>query len=425
MRVLLVGNGGREHAMARSLVQSPRLTQLFVAPGNGGTSLLERTENVPIPAADVRALVQFAVSVKIDLVIVGPEAPLVVGLADALQEAGIPVFGPSMAAARLEGSKAFSKLFMERYGIPTGKAEIFGDLNEAIAFLDSLDDVPVIKASGLAAGKGVILPDTKEEAVATLHSIMADRQFGDAGDSVLIEERMSGPEVSVLAFCDGESVSVMPAAQDHKRLLEDDRGPNTGGMGAFAPAPLATEELLSMAMDEVLMPAIRGMAEDGSPYVGVLYAGLMLTDAGPKVLEFNCRFGDPETQVILPLLESDLLDVIEACVERRLAEIAVKWADSAAATVVAASAGYPGSYETAKPISGIDAAEKTGCHVYHAGTTFTDAKLVTAGGRVLAVTGTGDDLQSAISKAYEGMSKIDFEGIQYRTDIGRKGYSTQ
>ncbi len=368
MRVLLVGNGGREHAIAWSLARSADLTHLYVAPGNGGTAGLPNTENVPISASDIAALAAFAQEYVIDLVVVGPEAPLVEGLADALRDAGHRVFGPSQAAAQIEGSKAFSKAFMQRHNIATGRAVTFTNLDAALHYLSTLDETPVIKASGLAAGKGVLLPDSMQQAEGTLHAIMAERQFGAAGDVVLIEERMSGPEVSVLAFCDGESVALMPAAQDHKRLLDGDDGPNTGGMGAFAPAPLATPDLLDAALHDVLLPTVRGLAAEGSPYIGVLYAGLMLTADGPKVLEFNCRFGDPETQVILPLLETDLLAVMDACVDGRLAGLDLRWSDSAAATVVAASGGYPGDYETGKPITGIDSAEAEGCTVFHAGT---------------------------------------------------------
>lgn len=424
MRVLLVGNGGREHAIAWSLTQSHSLSHLYVAPGNGGTSSLPNTQNVAISATDVESLVDFAVSQEIELTIVGPEAPLVLGLTDELQAVGLRVFGPTKTAAQLEGSKAFSKSFMEQHGIPTGRAEIFDTLEAAFAYLDSLEKLPVIKASGLAAGKGVLLPDTINDAKETLRDIMEDRVFGDAGDTVLIEERLAGPEVSVLAFCDGESLAVMPAAQDHKRLLNDDRGPNTGGMGAFAPTPVATDALIEMARNEVLLPTLRGLAQEGAPYVGVLYAGLMLTEQGPKVLEFNCRLGDPETQVILPLLQSELLEVMDACVDGNLNAASVEWLDGAAATIVAASAGYPGDYDTGIPISGIREAEAMGCRVYHAGTRISDGKLVTAGGRVLSVTGTGADLRQALDRAYEGLTAIAFEGIQYRTDIGSKNIET-
>lgn len=419
MRVLLVGNGGREHAIAWKLRQSPRLSALYVAPGNGGTGSLAKTQNVDVGAEDIGGLVRFAAAQRIDLVVVGPEAPLVDGLADALQAAGLWVFGPTQAAAQIEGSKVFSKRFMQEMGIPTGQAQVFSELDTATAYVDSLHSLPVIKANGLAAGKGVILPQGKEEAKAVLYDILAARQFGPAGDAVLVEERLAGPEVSVLAFCDGESVRLMPAAQDHKRLLDDDLGPNTGGMGAYAPAPLATPELLDLVEREVLLPALSGLAARGAPYVGVLYAGLMLTEDGPKVLEFNCRFGDPETQAILPLLESDLLEVMLACVEGRLAETEIRWSGRSALAVVLASGGYPGRYATGYPIRGIERAEAQGCTVFQAGTAVQEGVPYTVGGRVLAVAATGEDLAQAARRAYAGVAEIEFEGRHYRRDIGR------
>ena len=420
MRVLLVGNGGREHAMAWALTRSPELTQLYVAPGNGGTASLPKCENVPIAAGDITALLRFAQEQDIALTAIGPEAPLVDGITDVFGAAGLRVFGPTQAAAQIEGSKAFSKKFMQRHGIATGRAELFTDAQKAATYLDSLDEVPVLKASGLAAGKGVILPESKEDAQQALHALMTERQFGAAGDTVLIEERMAGPEISVLAFCDGESVSLMPAAQDHKRLLDGDRGPNTGGMGAFAPAPRATRALLHTAWEDVLLPTVHGLAEEGAPYIGVLYAGLMLTENGPKVLEFNCRLGDPETQVLLPLLENDLLEIMDCCVEGGLDDLTVRWRSGAAATVVAASAGYPGEYSTGQPISGLLKAAERGSTVFHAGTALVNGEIRTAGGRVLAVTGMGANLAAAVDLAYAGMSEISFDGMQFRTDIGRQ-----
>lgn len=419
VRVLLVGSGGREHAIAWKLCRSPRLSALYVAPGNGGTGALAKTQNVDVGAEDIGGLVDFAVRRQIDLTVVGPEAPLVAGLVDALQAAGLQAFGPTQAAAQIEGSKVFSKRFMQEMGIPTGQAQVFGEFDAAVAYLYSLPNLPVIKASGLAAGKGVILPQSKGEAEAVLHDILVERQFGAAGDAVLIEERLAGPEVSVLAFCDGRSVRLMPAAQDHKRLLDGDQGPNTGGMGAYAPAPLATPKLLEVVEREVLLPALDGLAAQGAPYVGVLYAGLMLTEDGPKVLEFNCRLGDPETQAILPLLESDLLEVMLACVEGRLAETEIRWSGASALAVVLASGGYPGKYATGFPIQGIERAEAQGCAVFHAGTVVREGALRTAGGRVLAVAATGADLAQAALRAYAGSAEIEFDGCHYRRDIGR------
>jgi len=416
MNVFVIGSGGREHALAWKLAQSPRVEHVFVAPGNGGTDGASRITNAPF---NPHSLIS---APRPDLVVVGPEAPLAEGIVDALQAAGVRCFGPTRAAARLESSKVFAKEFMARHGIPTGRAAIFTAYEPALAYLRRSDGPVVIKASGLAAGKGVIVPETPAEAEAALRQIMVERQFGAAGDEVLIEERLTGPEVSLLAFCDGRTVAAMPPAQDHKRVFDGDRGPNTGGMGAYAPAPIAPPALVEELVAAVLRPAVAGMAAEGTPYVGVLYAGLMLTPAGPRVLEFNCRFGDPETQAILPLLESDLLDVLEACVEGALDRVTVRWRDAAAATVVAASEGYPGPYPKGREIAGIaDAAALPGVIVFHAGTRRTaDGRLVTDGGRVLAVTGVGADLRQALDRAYAGIRRIHFEGMHYRRDIGAK-----
>ena len=416
MNVFVIGSGGREHALAWKLAQSPRVEHVFVAPGNGGTDGASRITNAPF---NPHSLIS---APRPDLVVVGPEAPLAEGIVDALQAAGVRCFGPTRAAARLESSKVFAKEFMARHGIPTGRAAIFTAYEPALAYLRRSDGPVVIKASGLAAGKGVIVPETPAEAEVALRQIMVERQFGAAGDEVLIEERLTGPEVSLLAFCDGRTVAAMPPAQDHKRVFDGDRGPNTGGMGAYAPAPIAPPALVEELVAAVLRPAVAGMAAEGTPYVGVLYAGLMLTPAGPRVLEFNCRFGDPETQAILPLLESDLLDVLEACVEGALDRVTVRWRDAAAATVVAASEGYPGPYPKGREIAGIaDAAALPGAIVFHAGTRRTaDGRLVTDGGRVLAVTGVGADLRQALDRAYAGIRRIHFEGMHYRRDIGAK-----
>lgn len=418
MNVLLIGNGGREHAIAHKLVTSPHLTRLYVAPGNGGTALLPKTENVDISASNLDGLATFARDHAVELAIVGPEAPLVAGVVDRFQAEGIQIFGPNQAAAQLEGSKAFSKAFMQRHDIPTGSAEAFTDFDMAMRYLRQLDDVPVVKASGLAAGKGVIVPASLEGAAAAVSAMLLDKRFGKASETVLIEERLTGPEMSVLAFCDGNSCRVMPVAQDHKRLLDGDHGPNTGGMGAFAPAPLATPELLADIERTVLLPTLKGMAAEGMPYVGVLYAGLMLTPQGPKVLEFNCRFGDPETQVLLPLLESDLLEICLACVQGRLDTVEPRWLSQAAVTVVMASKGYPDDYATGMPITGLDAATEKGCLVYHAGTRLRDGTVHTAGGRVLAVTALGRTVAQAAHHAYEGVRLIHFNGAHFRRDIG-------
>ncbi|RME61466.1 MAG: phosphoribosylamine--glycine ligase, partial [Caldilineae bacterium] len=377
--------------LAWKLSQSPRVDRIFVAPGNGGTAGADKCENVVLSSDDLPGLLRFAQEQRVDLTVVGPEAPLVAGLVDLFEAAGLAVFGPVQAAAQLEGSKAFSKKFMLEHGIPTGRAEIFDDFDTAVQYVRKLTAPPVIKASGLAAGKGVILPASPEEAVSVLREMLVDRRFGAASETVLVEERLEGPELSVLAFCDGQTLRIMPPAQDHKRLLDNDQGPNTGGMGAFSPSPLATPALLEEVERTVLRPTLAGMADAGTPYKGVLYAGLMLTADGPKVLEFNCRFGDPETQVILPLLESDLVDIMLACVEGRLDQVAPRWSDQAAVTVVMASGGYPSSYPKGKVITGVGEAAAKGCLVFHAGTALdAEDRLVTSGGRVLAVTGRGD-----------------------------------
>ncbi len=418
MRVLLVGGGGREHALAWKLSQSPDLERLFVAPGNGGTARVPKAENVAIGVSDVEALRAFALAERIDLTVVGPEEPLVLGIVDEFQAAGLRVFGPSRAAAQLEGSKAFAKAFMQEVGIPAAASESFDNYREAIKHVMLAKELPVIKVSGLAAGKGVFVPTCFNDAETALHVIFVEQRFG-AGQSVVIEERLEGPELSVLAFCDGESYRLMPAAQDHKRLRDGDEGPNTGGMGAFAPSPLVTPELLFEIEERVIRPTLEGMAARGAPYVGVLYAGLMLTAQGPKVLEFNCRFGDPETQVILPLLESDLLEIMVACVEGRLGEQRLQWRDGAAATVVMAAGGYPERYEKGFTIEGLDeAAEVPGVIPFQAGTALADEGVVTAGGRVLSVTGVADMLPEAIERAYAGVEQIHFEGAFYRRDIG-------
>ncbi|MCO6449335.1 MAG: phosphoribosylamine--glycine ligase [Caldilineales bacterium] len=422
MKILLVGGGGREHALAWKLAQSPQVSAIYVAPGNGGTAQADLCENVPIAANDVVALLAFARQKQVDFVVVGPEDPLAAGVVDAFVEAGIPAFGPSAAAARLESSKAFARDFMARHGIPSPRFRIFSDFNDAASFLASIDFEVVIKASGLAAGKGVVVPENMDEAEDALRAIMLDRQFGDAGDLVVIEERLRGQEISVLAFVDGERYALMPLAQDHKPVFDGDQGPNTGGMGAFAPAALLTAAELRDVERKILVPAIRGLAADGTPYRGVLYAGLMLTDSGPKVLEFNCRFGDPETQVILPLLDGDLLPILQACAKGELDPHMVRWREGFAACVVAAAPGYPGSYPKNLPITGLDTlAMQPDLMVFHAGTARgDDGVLRTSGGRVLAVTAVSANLDEALRRAYAGIAEIHFEGVHYRRDIGRR-----
>ena len=417
LNVLLVGSGGREHALAWKLAQSPLLAHLWIAPGNAGTS--EVGENVPILADDTAQLVQFAVSKAVDLVLIGPEAPLANGLADYLQAAGVRVFGPSRAAAQIEASKAFAKDFMQRNGIPTARFATFSKLDSATAYLRDVDYPVVIKASGLAAGKGVILPETREQAETSLESILEKGEFGAAGSQVIIEERLAGEEVSLLVFTDGQTVRPMPPAQDHKRLLDNDLGPNTGGMGAYAPALICPPEMVTNLVRTIMQSAVNGLRLEGLPFVGVLYAGLMLTESGVRLLEFNCRFGDPETQVILPLLESDLLEIVNACVDGRLGEADIRWKEGAAACIVLASEGYPGKYPTGRIIHGLDHRLPNTC-IFHAGAKVMGNHAVTDGGRVMGVTGLGKDLHQALERAYEAVKPISFEGMQYRQDIGKK-----
>ncbi len=422
MRILVVGSGGREHALAWKLAQSPRVERLYIAPGNGGTALLG--ENVPIEASDIPGLVAFARHEGIDLTVVGPEAPLVAGLVDAFAASGLRAFGPSAAAARLEGSKAFAKRFMQEEGIPTAPAEIFSSYEAARAYLQEQPVPIVVKASGLAAGKGVLVCPTREEAEEALHRIMVQRAFGPAGDEVVIEAFLEGKEASLLAFSDGLTVVPLLPARDYKRVADGDRGPNTGGMGGYAPSIHLTPQGVEEALRRVLQPAVDGMRRRGTPYVGVLYAGLMLTPQGPFVLEFNCRFGDPETQVLLPLLESDLLEILLACVEGRLSHDLVRWRAGASATVVLAAEGYPGPVRTGDEISGLEeAARVPETVVFHAGTRREGTSLRTAGGRVLAVTATGPDLETALERAYGAAGCIRFAGMHYRRDIGAEARS--
>ncbi len=419
--VLLIGSGGREHALAWKLAESPHVANVFVAPGNGGTAGAGgKIKNIAIAESAFDDLIEFAGDNDIELTVVGPEAPLVDGIVDCFERAGLRCFGPVAGAARLEGSKRFSKELMDRARIPTAAYQTFTDHGEAIDYFRSTDGRVVIKASGLAAGKGVIVPNSNSEAEQALNRIMIEHEFGDAGSEVVIEERLFGQEVSILAFCDGTTIVPMPPAQDHKPLLDSDKGPNTGGMGAYAPTPLIDAAMMGEFVTGVMEPVIRALALDGYPYVGILYAGLMLTDDGHKVLEFNCRFGDPETQVVLPLLTSDLYEVLNACIDGTLGNIDVGWSDEVAATVVAAAEGYPGPSTPGRRITGLDdAAGVPGVTVFHAGTAL-DGEFVTAGGRVVAVTGVQPNLPMALACAYHGIEHIEFEGMQYRNDIGAR-----
>ena len=417
MNVLIIGSGGREHALSWKVAQSPRLTKLYIAPGNAGTAACG--ENVSLDANDHSEVVRFCKEKQIGLVIVGPEMPLADGLADSLSEGGVRCFGPKQAAAQIEASKVFAKNFMARHRIPTARYATFDKVADAIKHLENIDYPIVIKASGLAAGKGVILPDTLDEAKTTLESILVKGTFGKAGSEVVIEERLNGQEVSLMAFTDGETIVPMLPAQDHKRLLDSDRGPNTGGMGAYAPAPIFTAELMDEAAEKILRPAVCGLRLEGTPFVGVLYAGLILTSNGLSVLEFNCRFGDPETQAVLPLLETDLLDIAEACVDETLKDVKIKWKNSAAVCVVLASKGYPEKVESGKSVKFEHLPANVIC--FHAGTKMDKDQVLTAGGRVFGLTAWGDDIESAMKQVYANIDKISFEGMQYRKDIGKNG----
>lgn len=417
MKVLVVGGGGREHALCWKISQSPRVSEIYCAPGNAGISGIARC--VDIKASDIRGLVEFARGEKIDLTVVGPEDPLTRGLVDAMEESGLRVFGPLARAAAIEGSKALAKDIMSRYGIPTAGYQAFHSQDEAEKYIKSINGPCVVKADGLAAGKGVIVAKDTAEALAAVRQIMAGRAFGSAGDTVVVEELLEGEEVSILAFTDGETVVPMLPAQDHKQVYDGDRGPNTGGMGAYAPAPVCTPGIYNFALEKVLYPMVRAMAAEGRPYRGVLYAGLMVTERGPMVLEFNARFGDPEAQPVLMMLRTDLVDIMEAVIDRKLDRIRVEWNPGASVCVVLASGGYPGEYENGLEIYGLDRVPE-GVTVFHAGTALKDGRVVTAGGRVLGVTAAGDDIQAAISLAYRGVEPISFEGMHCRSDIGMK-----
>ena len=416
MNILVIGSGGREHTLAWKLAQSPQATQIFALPGNPGMAKVAQCVD-GISIDNNEKIVAFAQQAAIDLVVVGPEAPLTRGLVDALEEAGIPAFGPSRAAAELEGSKSFAKAMMEKYNIPTAKFKVFTKAEEACAYVKEQGAPIVIKADGLAAGKGVVVAQTVGEAISAVNNIMEGHSFGSAGSQVVIEECMVGEEASLLAFTDGETIVPMISSQDHKRAYDGDRGPNTGGMGTYAPAPVMTDEMVVLAVEKVLKPIIAGMKAEGRPYKGCLYAGLMITEEGPKVVEFNARFGDPETQVVLPLLKSDLAEIMLACCEGKLEQQEIEWSDGAAVCVVLASGGYPGSYMKGAPIHGLEEAEATGALVFHAGTAEKNGKIVTDGGRVLGVVAESDNIRAAVDKAYEGVKKIHFQGVQYRNDI--------
>lgn len=420
VKVLLIGSGGREHALAWKISQSPLLTKLYAAPGNAGISQL--AECVPIESSDIQGLLEFALREKIDLTVVGPEVPLVAGIGDVFRENGLLLFGPSKETALLEGSKAFSKEIMTKYGVPTAAYEIFTNANEAKHYVIEAEMPLVIKADGLAAGKGVVICESSEHAVATLTQMMEEKIFGDAGSKVIIEKKLEGEELSILVLTDGKKIIPLASARDHKRVYDHDRGPNTGGMGAFSPSMKIPESEMGSIIDIAVRPILQGMALDGMPYRGVLYAGIMMTKEGPFVLEYNCRFGDPETEVILPRLRSDLLPVMTQVANGCLEMESLEWYDKACITVVMASGGYPGAYKKGFAIQGLDAVKgQPDVAVFHAGTAFNaQNQVVTAGGRVLAVTAWGDTLKAAHERAYQVIEKINFEGGFCRRDIGQK-----
>ncbi len=421
MNVALIGSGGREHAIAYKIKESKQLNELFIIPGNPGTDLLGK--NINLDSTNHQVIIEFCKNNKIDLVVIGPEIPLVDGLADSLRENGINVFGPSKIAAEIEGDKAFSKNLMEKYNIPTASYKVFEKNNytEAIKHLDEITYPTVIKASGLAAGKGVAICESKYDAEEYINQCFNESLFGNSGETLVIEEFLQGEEASIFAITDGDNFVLLPAAQDHKRRFDGDTGPNTGGMGAYAPAPLVTEEILNRISEKVIIPTLEAMKSEGRKYNGCLYAGLMIDNGEPSVVEFNCRFGDPETQVVLPIIEGDFLQLLNSAAKGEINKTAISDTKKHAITVVAASEGYPGSYNKGLEISGIGNAENENVIVFHAGTKSEDAVLKTNGGRVLSVTAISDiSLSDAKEKAYEAMDKIKFEGKVYRTDISNK-----
>ena len=422
MKLMVIGGGGREHAIIKKLKENPAVEKIYCLPGNGGIAA-DAVCVSEIGAKDIPAQVEFAKAHGIDYAVVAPDDPLALGAVDALSAAGIPCFGPDKKAAVIEASKAFAKDLMQKYNIPTAKYRVFTDAPSACAYIDAEGAPIVVKADGLALGKGVVVAQTVEEAKAAVRAMIEDKTFGQSGARVVIEEYMEGPEVSVLSFTDGETLVPMVSSMDHKRALDGDKGPNTGGMGAVAPNPYYTKEIADTCMETIFLPTIRAMQAEGRPFQGCLYFGLMLTPNGPKVIEYNCRFGDPETQVVLPLLETDLVDIMRAISEQKLAELPVVWKNGCAACVVMASGGYPKKYETGLAISGLDdGGQVAGCTVYHAGTKLAEdgQQLLTAGGRVLGVTATAENLPAALEKAYAGVAKIHWENVHYRHDIGQR-----
>jgi len=419
MQVLVIGAGGREHAMVWKIKQSPLVKKIYCAPGNAGTG--EIAQNIAIAADDIESLLEFALQKKIGLTVVGPEQPLVMGIVDQFEEKGLRIFGPTARAAELEGSKSFAKDIMAKYGLPTAEYKTFSSEGHAAEYIKLKNCPLVIKADGLAAGKGVLLCQTVDEALAAVDSIMCKKSFGKAGNEIVVEEFLQGQEVSVLAFSDGETVLLMDSAQDHKAAYDGDKGPNTGGMGAYSPALVFTEIMRQKVRDQIMLPMISAMKQESRPFKGVLYAGLMLTKTGSKVLEFNVRFGDPETQPLLMRMDSDIIPIFEACIDGTLDQCRLQWKNESSVCVVMAAEGYPGPYEKGKPISGLQYANSLpGVEVFHAGTKTKDGEVVTQGGRILGVTATGKNTDTAIAKAYKAVDKIKWQGIHYRKDIGHR-----
>ena len=419
MKILVVGSGGREHAIVRKLKESSQVEAVYCAPGNGGIS--RDAECFPVNAMDKEGMLSLAKEKAVDLVFVAPDDPLAAGMVDFLEDAGIPCFGPNAAAAEIEASKVFSKNLMKKYGIPTAGYEVFSDPTQALDYIKAQGKYPaVIKADGLALGKGVVIAQNEEEAKAALHSIMEDKIFGDSGTQVVVEEFLTGPEVSVLAFTDGKTLCPMVSSMDHKRAYDGDKGPNTGGMGTISPNPFYSDEVAKECMEKIFQPTVAAMNAEGRPFKGCLYFGLMLTPDGPKVIEYNSRFGDPETQVVLPRLKTDFAEIVKAVAEERLSQLSIQWSEQASACVVMASGGYPGSYPKGIEMHGLDEnGQVDGVTVYHAGTKYENGKFLTNGGRVLGVTALGDTLDQALDTAYAAVEKISFEGAMYRKDIGR------
>lgn len=419
MNVLVVGGGGREHALIRKIKESERVSNVYCCPGNGGISY--DAQCFPVSATDIPGVVELAKKLAADLVVVAPDDPLVAGMVDALNAEGFATFGPNAAAAIIEGSKVFSKNLMLKYNIPTAEYKVFDNPCDVLTYIKEKNEFPaVIKADGLALGKGVIIPENLEEAEKGVHEIMEDKIFGESGNHVVVEEFLTGPEVSVLAFTDGKCVKPMVSSMDHKRALDGDKGLNTGGMGTVSPNPYYTADIAKECMEKIFLSTIDAMNKEGRTFKGCLYFGLMLTPKGPKVIEYNCRFGDPETQVVLPRLKTDIIDIFEAINSGTLAELDIEWADEACACVIAASGGYPKSYPKGIEITGLENGQKDGVIVYHAGTAIKDGKLVTSGGRVLGVTALGSDLQQALDKAYSALDEIHFDNMHFRHDIGKK-----